>query len=94
MTEEQEDEQQFEQLMKDGDRFNEFNGKKTCRDCGYAMPFEDSVVCGVWHHAFSINSLCDQFKTEVERKEELRQRMEVLKNDPNSVIYKRLHKND
>jgi len=79
----------FDQQEKEFAMFNKYNGWRTCKTCAYAMPFSDSIVCGVWHSTFSYESFCDKYKTQDERNEEL----EVIKQrhlaDPNS-LYNRL----
>lgn len=54
---------------------------KACADCGRAMIFENlgTVVCGMWHATFTINSLCDEFKTPDEVKEINRKAGEALR---------------
>ena len=76
----------FEEMMKQGDMFNANNGKLTCKTCAYAMLFKDSIVCGIWHSSFNINSFCDHYKTESERNIELQEWKEKQLADPNSLI--------
>jgi hypothetical protein len=81
-----EDEQLIDEQDKQAKMFFEHLGKRTCETCAYAMPFDKSVVCGVWHVSFSSNSFCDHYKTEAERKVELAARKAETLADPNSLL--------
>lgn len=50
------------------------------------MPFNESVVCGVWHIGFSLRSLCDEYKTVKQVKDIHKRRMKKILSDPNSFI--------
>lgn len=78
----------FELQEKQSQMFFKYNGCRTCKTCGYAMLFQKSIVCGVWHSTFSDDSFCDQYVTEDERKAELEKRKAELLADPNSLINK------
>jgi hypothetical protein len=80
------DDEDFELQEKQAQMFFKFNGWRTCKTCGYAMQFDKSIVCGVWHTTFSSDSFCDQYVTEDERKAELEKRKQELLADPNSFI--------
>jgi hypothetical protein len=84
-----EEDKEFELLMQRGEMFEKYNGWRTCKTCAYAMPFSNSVVCGVWHVAFSSESFCDHYKTEEEMKVELDEIKLKWKADPNS-LYNRM----
>lgn len=57
-----------------------------CSNCGYGMSFKESVVCGVWHIGFSLNSLCDEYKTVAQVKAVHKRQIKKLLSDPNSFI--------
>lgn len=90
MTEDKE----FELLQQQSDMFEKYNGCRTCKTCAYAMPFDKSVVCGVWHSTFSSDSFCDQYKTEAERKVELDEIKAKHMADPNSLYNRMRRKKD
>lgn len=81
-----EEDADFEEIMKQGDMFHIFNGIRTCKTCAYAMPFKNSVVCGVWHSSFSDSSFCDHYKTEDERQQELKEWERRQMANPNSLL--------
>lgn len=76
----------FEEQDRQFETFVKFNGWRTCKTCAYAMQFDKSIVCGVWHSTFSVDSFCDHYKTEDERKAELDKRKAEILADPNSFI--------
>ena len=42
---------------------------KSCKNCGRAIVYQNTVVCGTWHKTFSKNSLCEEFETPKQVKE-------------------------